>query len=366
MKLGLIGIGVMAENYIRLIVENRIQGAQICALCSRSAQHLQTVKEKYQLDGTRLFSDPAEMCASGTIDAVIICTPHLQHLEIASIAVAHDIHVLIEKPMAVSPAEAEAFCALLALHPKVVCGIAYCRRTAPVFQKAKEIRAQLGSLKRAVWIVTNMHRSDAYYHSASWRGTYRGEGGGVLLNQISHALDLYFWLCGAPQSVHAFCVNGAERDIEVENDAALYFLFANQATGQLVASTREFPGTDRLEIIGANGQMIIENGSKITWNQLTTPEPVCAHTCTENEPKIPYTQQIFSFENNMEQQWSSIVNDFIEAVALGVSPICSAGEGLLSVQVLSAAYLSSWTDTTQPVPCDADAFMQNLQARQKK
>lgn len=359
-RIGIAGIGIIANDYLDLIEQGRISGCEVTALSSRNLDHMREVRAEHGIDEAELFTDYEEMLDSGLIDAVMICTPHALHPSMAVKAVKRDIHVLIEKPIGVFPDEVRELLAELKAHPSVVSGVLYCRRAATAFQKIHDLAASgaFGEIKRASWLITNLYRPQAYHDSQSWRGTYRGEGGGLMLTQASHQLDLLLWTLGAPASVHAVCGYGRERAIDVENEAVLHLEYENGATAQFIASSREFPGTNRFEISGSRAQAVLDDDRTLTVKTLEVDEREFSRTTSELFGRIPYTEERFCFDDadNSVQQ-AAIINDFIRAVETNGQTLCPVEDALTSLQVINAAYLSSWNDGAGvKLPIDAQAY----------
>lgn len=367
-RIGIAGIGFIAEEYIKLITAGRIQNAEVRALSSRNRSHMEAVKEKYQLDAA-LFTDYEAMLSSGMIDAVMICTPHFHHPGMAIKAIRRGIHTMIEKPVGIFPEELRALEESLQARPDVKAGVLYCRRTNPIYQQIKDFLDSgiLGQLKRVTWIITNasVYRTQAYYNSATWRGTYVGEGGGLLLNQVSHHIDMLVWLLGLPKAIQANCYRAVERNIEVENEVSITMEYPGQAIGQFISSTREFPGTNRLEISGSKAQLILENEKDLTVRKLGVEETEFNRTTNIPFAFIPYEEEIHNFEpyENPEIQ-ARIVNNFISAVTDGTPIACPVEDAIRSQQFIIGAYLSSWQEKKLTLPADGKAFTEELKKRQ--
>ncbi len=364
-RIGIAGIGIIANDYLELIEQGRVAGCEVTALSSRNLDHMSEVRAQHGIESAELFTDYTAMLDSGLIDAVMICTPHALHPSMAIEAVKRDIHVLIEKPIGVFPDEVRDLIAELEAHPSVVSGVLYCRRASSAFQKIHELAhsGAFGEIKRASWLITNLYRPQAYHDSQSWRGTYRGEGGGLMLTQASHQLDLLLWTLGEPQNVHAVCGYGRERAIDVENEAALHLEYANGATAQFIASSREFPGTNRFEISGSRAQAVLEDDRTLTIKTLEIDEREFSRTTKELFGRIPYTEQTFTFDDadNSVQQ-AAIINDFLRAVETQGKTLCPVSDALCSLQVINAAYLSSWRDGKGVnLPIDAEAYRKEFE-----
>ncbi len=364
-RVGIAGIGYIAEEYIRLFTSGKIPGAAVCALSSRNLAHMQQVRARYALDAA-LFTDYDAMLQSGSIDMVMICTPHFYHPRMAIRAIEQGIHTMIEKPVGVFPAELDDLLDCVRAHPGVRTGVLYCRRTNPVFQRIRQLLAEnaIGSLKRVTWIITDMYRPQCYFDAADWRGTYSGEGGGLLMNQVSHHIDLLTWLCGLPLAMQAHCYTARERDIEVENEVSITMDYPGDAIGQFIASTRECPGTSRLELSGSRGQIILDRERVLTLRTLAADEQSFARTCTDPFGTIPFTQEVFTFDaaQNPVMQ-AGIIRNFLEALQGREEILCPVEEAVKAQQFIMAACLSSWQGRKLPLPADPRAYTAELNQR---
>ena len=208
LKLGIIGAGNIAGTHVRNIHEGRVPGVVIAAMADRKASRRAWIAET--VPEARIFCEGSELIASGVCDAVLIATPHYQHPVLAQEAFAHGQHVMCEKPAGVYTLQVREMNAAADAHPELAFGMMFNQRTNCVYRKIKEMieGGELGEMKRMSWLVTDWYRTQAYYDSGAWRATWAGEGGGVLLNQCPHQLDLLQWLCGLPVRVHAFMHEG--------------------------------------------------------------------------------------------------------------------------------------------------------------
>lgn len=361
LRLGIAGIGVIAGDYIGLIAGGRVQGLELTALCSRNEEHIQAVSERYGLQ-VAAFTDYGEMLSSGAVDAVLICTPHGQHPSMARQALEAGLHVLVEKPVGIFADEVEELLDVLHSRSGLICGVLYNRRASQAYRYVHDLvqGGALGELVRATWIITDLYRTDAYYASGSWRGTWQGEGGGLLMTQASHQLDLMQWVCGMPASVLARC-STVERDIRVENEAELFLTYPNGAHGHFLASAHECPGTNLLEVCMTRGRVSIRNDSEVEILQLEEDERVFARTCPSSFGKVPGTAKTLTFDDsdNKVQQAATIEN-FARAVRSETDIQCSLEEGLRSLQIIHGAYLSHWLERTVPLPPPEDLFRSHL------
>jgi predicted dehydrogenase len=259
--LGIIGVGNMGSGHVKNIREGRCPGIELTAAADRSESRRDWVRA--EMPGIRIFSEGSELIGGGTCDAVLIATPHYQHPTLACDAFAHGLHVMCEKPAGVYTLQVREMIAAADAHPELTFGMMFNQRTNCVYRKMHELLAggEIGEIKRVNWIITDWYRTQNYYDSGAWRATWAGEGGGVLLNQCPHQLDLIQWLAGMPVRVRAFCHEGRWHDIEVEDDVTAYLEYENGATGVFVTSTADAPGTNRLEITGTKGTLLCENNA---------------------------------------------------------------------------------------------------------
>ena len=258
-RMGIIGLGGMGKYHASLLQEEKVPRCELTAVCDAAPKQLEG------WDGIKTFADSRKLIRSGEVDAVLIVTPHYGHTPIGIDALEQGLHVLVEKPISVHKKDCER---LIAAHTdkNLVFAAMFQMRTDPHYVRIKKLidDGELGELQRVNWIVTEWFRTDAYYAASAWRATWKGEGGGVLLNQCPHNLDLLQWMCGMPARVRAFAGLGKHHDIEAEDDVTAYFEYANGATGVFITSTGEAPGTNRLEIAGDRGKVVAEDG-KVTF-----------------------------------------------------------------------------------------------------
>ena len=270
-RIGIIGIGGMGTGHAKYLINGKVKGAKLTAVCDINPERLKFFKDNFSAD-VLTFDNSDDMFASGAIDGVMIATPHYDHPTLAIKAFKNGLHVLIEKPAGVYTKKVREMNEAAEKSDRVF-GIMYNQRTNPLYQKVKDLieSGELGEIKRTNWIITNWYRPQSYYDSGGWRATWEGEGGGVLLNQDPHQLDLWQWICGMPKRVRAFCSFGKFRNIEVEDDVTAYVEYENGATGVFVTSVGDAPGTNRFEISGDRGKIVIEDG-KITFWRLRVSE----------------------------------------------------------------------------------------------
>lgn len=356
-KVGVIGFGNMGSTHAKHIYGGNIEGMQLVAVCDNDAEKLE--KAGSVLPDVKLYSNYEELLKDKEIDAVIIATPHYFHCPIAIAAFKAEKHVLTEKPAGVYTEQILEMNEAAKASGKVFC-VMFNQRTNQLFKKAREIvqSGELGELKRIVWIITNWYRTQHYYDSGDWRATWKGEGGGVLINQAPHNLDLMQWICGMPKKVRGFCAEAKYHNIEVEDEANIYAEYENGATACFLTSTGEFPGTNRLEISGDRGKIVIEEG-KLKFTKLLVSEREFCFSNSESFARIP-SETVVIEQTEKEKAHSGILQNFANCILKG-EPLLSPGyEGINEVAIHNAAYLSSWTDKWVELPLDPAVYKAEL------
>ena len=360
-KVGIMGIGNMGSSHALYIKHGDIHNAEVTAVCDTNPDRLKWAKENLGED-IQIFDNEAAFFASKVMDAVMVATPHYSHPPLAIEALQKGYHTLIEKPAGVYTHQVREMNEAAQKSDKVF-GIMFNQRTNPLYQKVRDLvrSGELGDIKRTIWIITNWYRSQSYYDSGGWRATWAGEGGGVLLNQDPHQLDLWQWMCGMPNRVRAFMSFGKYHDIEVEDDVTAYVEYENGATGLFVTSTGEAPGTNRFEISADRGKLVIEN-DKLTFWRLRVPERQfnAEHTGGFGSPEcwkcdIPIRGE--------ETAHRGITENWIQAILKGTPLLAPGVEGINGLQLSNAMHLSAWTDSWVNIPVDEELFYEKLQAR---
>ncbi|MDE7337467.1 MAG: Gfo/Idh/MocA family oxidoreductase [Clostridia bacterium] len=360
-RYGIVGIGKQGSRYAGQLFAGMDKNGVLSAVCDIAEDRREWAKSKFG-DKVKVFENYEEMFASGLIDAVLIDTPHYAHPVIAQKALEMNIHALSDKPAGVyTKAVREVAEYAKSQRPNLKFGLLYNQRTSKIYKKAKEIieSGQLGNLKRIVWIITNWYRPQAYYSQGGWRGTWAGEGGGVLINQDPHQLDLFTWLAGSKiTSVNAIA-RTVGRQINVENDVTATCTFENGATGVFITSTHEAPGTNRLEISGDGGKIVISGNAdftmKLEFTKLETLEPEFSKTNTVfmGKPKSK-TLTVKFLPHEMikgllvdKGQHINVIRNFSN-VLIGKEDklIGNYEEGLNGLTFSNAIHLSAWLGRT--------------------
>ena len=357
-KLGIVGVGNMGTGHSKNYLDGLMPEIEITAVADRNPARREWAKEN--LPGVKVFEEGVDLIHSGACEAVLIATPHYQHPTLAIEAFRHGKHVLCEKPAGVYTLQVRDMIAEADKHPELTFGMMFNQRTNCVYRKAKELidSGALGEIKRMIWVVTDWYRTQSYYDAGAWRATWDGEGGGVLLNQCPHQLDLLQWLCGLPVRVRAACHEGKWHDIEVEDDVTAYLEFANGATGTFIASTGDALGENRLEIIGTRARIRIEN-DQLTLDTLSVDErdwcPVC------KEPfGVPDVQHEIVQTDGENPQHAGVLNAFAAHILHGTPLVADGREGIRGLMLSNAMHLSSWTGKPVSLPIDEGEFARLL------
>ena len=362
LRICIIGVGNIGFAHAKSIFEAKIENAELTALCDISSQRLADISESFP--GIAQFEDYKKLLESNLADAVIIAVPHYSHAPIAVDCFNAGLHVLTEKPAGVYTRQARQMIEAAKNSGKTF-GIMFNQRTHPLFAKAKEIieSGALGRKKRFVWIITNWYRNQAYYNSGGWRGSWKGEGGGVLINQAPHNLDIWQWIFGMPSRITAFCEVGKYHNIEVEDDATIYAEYEDGSVATFITSTGEYPGTNRLEISGDLGKMIIENNVMQWWKLDSSERKYCFESSEHDAlPKIEYEENKNTVK---ETAHKGIIQNFVNNILFGEELLAPGVDGLCELTISNAAYLSAWTGKTVNLPIDEKRFETLLNKRIK-
>ncbi|WP_166244204.1 Gfo/Idh/MocA family protein [Paenibacillus turpanensis] len=361
-RVGVIGLGNMGTQHSKYLFENEVAGAELSAVCDGRPERLKWAREQFG-EKVALFDNVEALLSSGVIDGVLVATPHYDHPDLAIRAFTHGLHVLIEKPAGVYTKQVREMNEAAAKSGKVF-SIMYNQRTNPLYAKLKELidSGELGEVKRTNWIITNWYRPQSYYDSGGWRATWAGEGGGVLINQVPHQLDLWQWTSGLmPKRIRAFCYFGKHRDIEVEDDVTAFVEYENGATGVFVATTGEAPGTNRFEVAGDRGKIVIENDQLSFW-RLRVPESEFNRSFTGSFGS-PECWKVDVPIPSGGVQHKGITQDWVNAIVKGTPLLAPGEEGIHGLTLSNAMLLSTWTDSWVELPMDEDLFVELLQER---
>ncbi|MDR0409233.1 MAG: Gfo/Idh/MocA family oxidoreductase [Spirochaetaceae bacterium] len=363
-KFGVIGMGNMGGLHAKYLIGGAVENAELSAVADIDPEKLESFKKTAGGEYS-FFHDGKELIGNADVDAVIVATPHYSHCELSIAALEKGIHTVCEKPAGVYAKQVKEMNAVAA-KSKSLFTVMFNHRMNPIYIKMRDMvrGGDLGSLKRVTWHITNWYRPQSYYDSSNWRATWAGEGGGVLVNQCPHQLDLLQWIVGMPAKVHAKCHFGKWHNIETEDDVSAYLEFPDGATGVFITSTGDYPGTDRFEIVGSKGQLVAENGA-LTFYRLAVDEREYNKTFKGLFGAPEYTTENFSFDSRGPQH-VGILNNFANAIQ-GIEPLYIDGrEGLKGVELMNGILLSCWLNKEVALPADENLFLSELQERAKK
>jgi len=354
-RLGIIGLGNIGRYHAGYVLAGKVPRCRLAGVVAR-----------HGADGLNLpasvavFDDAEKLFRAGAVEAVLIATPHFSHPELGAAAFAAGLHVLVEKPIAAHKADAERFLRAQRQHPACVFGAMFQFRVEPRYQQMRDLiqGGALGELTRVSWINTDWFRPEAYYNSSAWRATWRGEGGGVLLNQCLHNLDMLQWLVGMPSRVRGFCQFGRFHDIEVEDDVTAYLEWANGATGTFVSSTGEAPGTNRLEVAGTKGRLVLEHGRLLFTQNEVDAQEFCRTAATAFAKPESKTMELPIVDAVLPH--AVLLENFVAAILDGVPLLAPGAEGIHSVELANALVLSSVLGAAVELPMDSTVWEAKL------
>lgn len=361
-KIAVIGVGVMGSQHTRDIVD--LDNTELVGVCDTDPTRADDFASRYNIPA---FSDYTKLLEQPELDAIVIATPHYDHPQMAMAAFKRGIHVLVEKPIAVHVQAAHellnAYEAALTQHPTLVFAAVFQQRTYGFWKKIKALidEGELGQLMRATWIITDWFRTQSYYDNGGWRAMWEGEGGGVLLNQCPHNLDLFQWFVGMPKRVVGFAAIGKHHNIEVEDEVTAYLEYENGMIGHLITSTAESPGTNRLEIVGEKGKLIFENGDLTFYrNRISTFEQI--KNATSGFEKVENWKIDVPYQHHGQSGHRLVIENFANAILAGDELIAPAVEGINGLTLGNAIMMSSFLGQPVTLPMDGEAYAAKLQA----
>jgi len=350
-RLGIIGLGAEGGMYAKFISEGKVPSMTVGAICDLD----ESKKVHANQLGVAFHTDYIEMLESGEVDAVVTTVPHYLHPEMGIAALERGIHALVEKPVGVYTKQARELIDYAASKPELVFGVFFNQRTNQLYKDLKELigSGELGALRHTSWIITTWWRPQGYYDQSDWRATWGGEGGGVLVNQAPHQLDLWQWICGVPKSVFAKASFGFKRDIAVEDEVTAMVDFGDGATGTFTTCTHDMMGTDRLEILCDKGKVVVDKSKTVTITRLSEPEQEFSKTMSMEEVGKLFQGQldlssVMSTETKdygsvWGEQHCNVLENFAAAVLNGEELIAPGGDGINGVRLANGIHLSAWT-----------------------
>lgn len=364
LRIGLIGFGGMGSKYARMIYQNMVPGMKLTGVCCRNAEGQRVLREEFPgvsiYESTEIMEDRER-----EYDAVLVVTPHISHVPIAMQMAKLGKHILMDKPAGISAGEVEklvAYCEEKGL----AFGMIFHNRCLPAFRKVRKLLADgaLGELHRAVWICNDWYRSPAYHRSASWRSSWNGECGGLMINQNPHYLDLWNAMFGLPDTIYADLRFGRYNDFLVDDAADVQFGYQNGFHGTMIAATGEAPGVNRLEIWGSKGCLTVEGASRVFLdeNEMSTEE--FGRVNQEKFAGIPHTRRELELQPAGDL-YQEVMECFARNILEGMPLVADGQDGLREVQLANAIYVSGWESCRVTVPVEDQRYCLGLQKRQE-
>ncbi len=364
-RLGIIGIGNMGSGHAQNIKKGLCPDFEITAICDTNAERLSWARTQEYGENIAYFDDDFKMLDSGLFDACLIAVPHYDHTFLAMECMKRSIHIMLEKPAGVYTKQVREMNEMSEKHPEVVFGMMFNQRTNCVYRKLRELvqSGEYGQIRRTNWIITTWYRSQSYYDSGGWRATWAGEGGGVLLNQCPHQLDLWQWICGMPIKVQAHLHYGKWHDIEVEDDVTAYVEYENGATGVFITTTGDACGTNRFEIQMDKAKLVVENDAITLWEyEMTEQEFSKINTKLFATPKTVKTNPETDGKN---EQHIGVMNAFADKILRGGELVADGREGINGLIISNAMHLSSFLNKEITLPFDDELYYSELSKRIK-
>jgi predicted dehydrogenase len=372
-RLGIIGLGAQGSMYAKFIADGLVPNMEIGAIADSDPAKAAVVADLYP--GVAFFDDHIALLESGAVDAVVTCVPHFLHPRMGMDALSRGIHALVEKPAGVYTKQVAELNAFAASKPELSFGIMFNQRNNPLYIRLKEIvdNGEIGGILRTNWIITNWWRPQGYYDQSAWRATWGGEGGGVLVNQAPHQLDLWQWICGVPKSVYSKVAFGHRRNIAVEDEVTALVDYGDGATGVFITATHELTGTDRFEIVGEQGKIVVENSKTAVVTRLKRPERELSESMGmedvrklfmgELDVENLYTQETIEFDSPWGAQHAGVLENFAANILDGTPLLAPGSDGIKGVRLANAIHLSAWTGREVSLDFDEDEFLSELNRR---
>ena len=356
LKVGIVGTGVIGKVHLRALAA--CEGLHVVGSADIAANARETSVRDF---GVPAYPDHVTLMQEAQPDYVVICTPHYAHAGIAIDAMALGAHVYIEKPMTVHADRAHQVLAAAKRHDRKV-AVGFGRRLRPAERKFKEMidAGFLGQILRASIVLTKWFRSQHYYNSATWRGTWDGEGGGVIVNQAPHDLDLICWTLGLPEAVCAD-IDARGHDIEVEDDLCAMLKWTNGAKAALQINTNEAPGRSFFEVTGTRGTLTLDSGRLIATRMGGDTREFSDTTKEAMQAPQPLDTVTYELPDG-ENRYAAMHRDFARAIQENRQPVCSGEEGLAEVELANALLLSGIRRSWVTTPVNAGEFNSTLAA----
>jgi predicted dehydrogenase len=372
-RLGIIGFGAQGSLYARFLDSGMVPNMRIGAICDPDPAKADVIRATYP--DAPYYADYLALLDSGDVDAVVTCVPHYLHPEMGIAALSRGIHALVEKPAGVYTSQVRELNEFAVTRPELTFGIMFNQRNNPLYRRIKEIvdGGEIGRIRRTNWIITTWWRPQGYYDQSAWRATWGGEGGGVLVNQAPHQLDLWQWICGVPQSVYAKVAYGFRRNIAVEDEVTAVVDYGDGATGVFITATHDPVGTDRFEILGDQGKIVVEGSQRATVTRLSLPEREISDSVGPDDVKKLFSgefstadyaaSEVIEFESRWGSQHAGVLENFAANILDGTPLLAPGSDGINGVRLANAIHLSSWTGREVPLDFDEDEYLTELNSR---
>ena len=362
-RLAVIGVGAMGSQHVKDI--QTMPGVELCAVCDLIPDRMEAITATSLI---KSYTNYQEMLNLMELDGVIISTPHFQHTPITVDCFQKGIHVLTEKPIAAQLSDGkimiQAYTEALNQYSDLKFAIMFQQRTYGYWKKIKRMLddGELGKIIRATWIITNWFRNQSYYDNGDWRATWKGEGGGVLINQCPHNLDLFQWFFGMPDKVTGLAGFGKYHEIEVDDEVTALLEYQNGMVGHFITSTGESPGTNRLEIIGEKGKLVFENNNLFFWKNKVS---MLEHIKISKDPYsfTEYKEIIIPYEHHGRPGHKIIIENFVNAIRGTEKVIIPGKEGLNQLELSNSILLSSILNKPIQLPLNSELFRKNLETK---
>jgi dTDP-4-amino-4,6-dideoxygalactose transaminase/predicted dehydrogenase len=358
LRIGIIGAGYMGLEHAKAL--STAGSFKIAAFSDVERKIGRRAAENY---GCAAFESAEELVTHGDVNAVVVATPHWQHAEIARFALQNGLHVICEKPLTVTVEQADQLLAV-ASETQRLFAVVHQMRFEPSYQYVKTLldSSDLGSVYRCA-MVESMWRTDAYYKSSPWRGTWQGEGGGVLLNQAPHTLDRYAWLFGMPTSVIGKCDTNLH-PIEVEDTVSAIFRHENGVHGSLHVNTVESPSVSEIVICCDRGRIVSDRGKVRVTRLKSSIRDVTRHETAFWGELQSETQELeFPFGDALGSLLVEFYRNFSDAVAGRSRLMCPGREGRNAVELANAIILSSAEKRELDLPIDRVSYTSFIESR---
>ncbi len=359
-RVGVIGVGNMGSAHC-----NGLQNHPYLELTA-VADVIESRRARWSADpSVQVFDSGQALIRSGTCAAVIIATPHFSHVALATAALRAGLHVLVEKPIAADVKDAEQ----LLKEPKAegqILALMFNQRTNPAYGAIRDWvkNETFGPLRRMSWVITDWFRAQSYFDSGDWRATWRGEGGGALLNQAPHQLDLLCWMFGRPNHVFANCGFGRWHSIGVEDEVSAILGFEGGVTGTFVTSTGEAPGRNRLEVVLDRATLVYDTREDVILIEETSVpiSEAIQHNKAFQKPKTELRRFEVAGQGGQHQ---AVLDNFGEAISSGAKLLAPGADGLDSLMLANALTLSGALEQKIELPLSAARYRRWLRGKQR-